>query len=338
MAGLNFYTQTLINSAKDPDSGKDKFTGSSTLFKVLRDFSFYKDKKDYGRILSVIKAPSTPAEMCKAELNMAKSNGLQGKFTQIPAGQNAIYCRLDIYVGVEGAEPYIYSNPWVQKGMPFWVEFSITSEDLGDTSGNKLAKKIEKVIKENHIFLCDKDLIKVSSTQPGKVTLEGTADYQRFRKIEISTFNASQDDAEVIAKMANKTTGNESDIIKLVTRGKAGFGTYSHIIKDLRLPTAANYQWSHIRQDETPIVGATYDQYIIEYEAPATNEGLGAVGQKLNSITTHVFWVKSDVVSAWDNALNATVTSVPYPSGAPDTFVRSVSESSSSTEPGSSIN
>nr|DAF44508.1 MAG TPA: hypothetical protein [Podoviridae sp. ct8Lf7] len=30
-------------------------------------------------------------------------------------------------------------------------------------------------------------------------------------------------------------------------RGENAFGTYSQIVKDLRLPTAANYQWTHIR-------------------------------------------------------------------------------------------
>ena len=37
----------------------------------------------------------------------------------------------------------------------------------------------------------------------------------------------------------------------------------------------------------------------------ATNDGLGAVGQKTTSCTTHVFWVKNDptLISAWETAL-----------------------------------
>ena len=73
------------------------------------------------------------------------------------------------------------------------------------------------------------------------------------------------------------------------------------------MPTAANYQWTHIRQVETPIVGAIYDQYIIEYAAPATNDGMQCVGQRLESTTTHVFWVKHDdaLITAWETALEA---------------------------------
>jgi len=73
----------------------------------------------------------------------------------------------------------------------------------------------------------------------------------------------------------------------------------------LRLPTAANYQWQAIRQVEVPIVGAIYDQYIIEYHAPANSHPLSVVGGRLDSYTTHVFWVKNDsaLITAWETAL-----------------------------------
>ena len=96
-----------------------------------------------------------------------------------------------------------------------------------------------------------------------------------------------------------------SDAIALVTKGKNAFGTYSQIVKDLRLPTAANYQWLATRKVEIPIVGAVYNQYIIEYHAPANSHPLSVVGGRLDSHTTHVFWVKNDteLVTAWENAL-----------------------------------
>ena len=74
----------------------------------------------------------------------------------------------------------------------------------------------------------------------------------------------------------------------------------------MRLPTAANYQWTHIRQAETPVVGGIYNQYIIEYCAPATNEGTQFVGHRGLSHTTHVFWVKNDtdLIAAWKEALD----------------------------------
>lgn len=311
--GLNFQTQTIINSNLDPDSSKlnGKGTDNTYLFKsgktnidgvevdalkIKRDFVFVKDC-----VKAIRKRAGYNAVMCKATIDFVDSALLAA----LKAGGAKTYCRLDIYLGVEGAEPYIYSTPWVQKGMPFWIEFTVKEADKAAT----IAKNVADMLKKNHVFLCDKDLINVS-VSGSKLILEGATEYQRFRKIEISTFDAYDDYADKVAELdPTKTAATD---IKLDKRGKNSFGTYSQIIKDLRLPTAANYQWTHIRQVETPIVGAIYNQYIVEYEAPATNDGLHAVGQRMTSHTVHVFWVKndSDLISAWETALGTVGTVV----------------------------
>lgn len=313
--GLNFQTQTIINSNLDPDSsklnGNGKGTDKTYLFKsdktnidgvevdalkIKRDFVFVKDC-----VKAIRKRAGYNAVMCKATIDFVDSALLAA----LKAGGAKTYCRLDIYLGVEGAEPYIYSTPWVQKGMPFWIEFTVKEADEAAT----IAKNVADMLKKNHVFLCDKDLINVS-VSGSKLILEGATEYQRFRKIEISTFDAYDDYADKVAELdPTKTAATD---IKLDERGKNSFGTYSQIIKDLRLPTAANYQWTHIRQVETPIVGAIYNQYIVEYEAPATNDGLHAVGQRMTSHTVHVFWVKndSDLISAWETALGTVGTVV----------------------------
>lgn len=307
--GLNFQTQTIINSNLDPDSSKlngkgtDLFKSGKTnidgvevdALKIKRDFVFVKNC-----VKAIRKRAGYNAVMCKATIDFADITLLAA----LKAGGAKTYCRLDIYLGVEGAEPYIYSTPWVQKGMPFWIEFTVKEADEAAT----IAKNVADMLKKNHVFLCDKDLINVS-VSGSKLILEGATEYQRFRKIEISTFDAYDDYADKVAELdPTKTAATD---IKLDERGKNSFGTYSQIIKDLRLPTAANYQWTHIRQVETPIVGAIYNQYIIEYEAPATNDGLHAVGQRMTSHTVHVFWVKNDsaLITAWEAAL-ATIGTV----------------------------
>lgn len=311
--GLNFQTQTIINSNLDPDSSKlnGKGTDNTYLFKsgktnidgvevdalkIKRDFVFVK-----GCVKAIRKRAGYNSVPCKATIDFSDDTLLAA----LKAGGAKTYCRLDIYLGVEGAEPYIYSTPWVQKGMPFWIEFTVKEADEAAT----IAKNVADMLKKNHVFLCDKDLINVS-VNSAKLVLEGATEYQRFRKIEVSTFDAYDDYAEKVAELDPKDE-DATDII-LDERGKNSFGTYSQIIKDLRLPTAANYQWTHIRQVETPIVGAIYNQYIVEYEAPASNDGLHAVGQRMTSHTTHVFWVKNDsaLISAWETALGTIGTVV----------------------------
>lgn len=284
MAGLNFQTQTIINSNLDPDSHAGSqwlFKGEGEVLRVKRDFVFNKDN-----VKVVRKAVGHDATACKAVIDFTKVT----EALVWAEGETKKYCRLDIYLGVEGAEPYIYSTPWVQKGMPFWVEFTVVKGQEA-----KVAETVANMIKKNHLFLVDKDLLNVEVAS-NKLTLTGNTEYQRFRKVEVLTFSATADDADVVATLGDAA-------IVLEERGENSFGTYSQIVKDLRLPTAANYQWTHVRQVETPIIGAIYNQYIIEYCAPAVNDGLHAVGQRMDSHTTHVFWVNQEVAGEWETAL-----------------------------------
>jgi hypothetical protein len=293
MAGLNFQTQTIINDNLDPDSGNagkevvlfevKKLYGEESdkannpdVVRIKRDFVFAADEPGVGKVMAIRKAEGYEAEPCIATIDF-------DAIVEAVGNEEKKYCRLDIYLGVEGAEPFIYATPWVQKGMPFWVEFTIKK----GAEGKDVAAEVAKVLAKNHIFLVDKDLLHVS-VKGAVMTLTGATEYQRFRNVEVRTFAVTDDYAELVAELG------EEGKIELANRGKNAFGTYSQIVKDLRLPTAANYQWTHIRQVETPIVGAIYNQYIVEYCAPSTNEGLGAVGAKLESHTTHVFWVKRD--------------------------------------------
>lgn len=304
MAGLNFQTQTIINSNLDPDSGvvlfegkKEKVDGvEKNVLKIKRDFLFVKDNVDCIR-----RRKGYSAELCEATIDFTKLTSV------VPTDHAVNYLRLDIYLGVDGAEPYIYSTPWYHKGKPFWVEFIAKKDD----SAKALADRLEKTIKSNHMFQVDKDLIKVANDGEGKITLTGATEYQRFRKVTINIFEEAADYDEEVATM-DPNKAQATDPIALVKFGKNAFGTYSQIIKDLRLPTAANYQWPAIRQVETPIVGATYNQYIIEYHAPANSHPLSVVGGRLNSYTTHVFWVKNDanLVNAWETALKIVGTIV----------------------------
>ena len=299
MAGLNFQTQTIINSNLDPDSGKgvvlfeskrEKVDGvEKDIVRVKRDFLFVKDNVDCIR-----RRKGYAAELCEATIDFTKLTSV------VPTDHAVNYLRLDIYIGIEGAEPYIYSTPWYHKGKPFWVEFLAKKGD----NAQALADRLEKTIKSNHIFQVDKDLIKVANDGAGKITLTGATEYQRFRKVTLNIFEANADYADLVTEL-NPNEIVDSDAIALVTKGKNAFGTYSQIVKDLRLPTAANYQWLATRKVEIPIVGAVYNQYIIEYHAPANSHPLSVVGGRLDSHTTHVFWVKNDteLVTAWENAL-----------------------------------
>lgn len=261
---LNFYTTTIINSDKYVN-GKSRFKADTKAAYIYPGMTFFKDG-----IQKVYYKEGYEGEMAKVEVDLAQLN---------PTAKT--YYRLDVYVKVQGAEPYIYATPWIQKGRPFWVEFSLAA-----TGTNPDADALVKTINKEHVFQVGDDQItaKVNGT---KVVLTATADYLRFAKVQVVKLNDQGDDTEVVLD------------IKPTVKGQAAFGTYSHIIKDIQLPTNENTRWMHLRQDETPVIGAVYDQFIIEYAAEANNRPLGSVGCEVKSHTTHTFWVKKEVSTAF---------------------------------------
>lgn len=293
--GLNFYTTTIINSDKYVN-GKSHFKADTNAAYIYPGMTFFKDG-----IQKVYYKEGYEGEMAKVEVDLAQLK---------PTTKT--YYRLDIYVKVQGAEPYIYATPWIQKGRPFWVEFSLPGGTVATAGTPEDADAVVKAINKEHIFQVGDDQI-TAEVNGTKVVLTATTDYLRFARVEIVKLNDEGDDVEVVG---TKQTKGTNLLIKEITKGQASFGTYSHIIKDIQLPTNENTRWMHLRQDETPIIGAIYDQFIIEYTAEANNRPLGAVGCEVKSHTTHTFWVKKEVSTAFkemfsksDN-LGITITTV----------------------------
>jgi hypothetical protein len=48
-------------------------------------------------------------------------------------------------------------------------------------------------------------------------------------------------------------------------------------------------------EDEMPVIGASYDQFVLTYRVDRGVMGLGAVGATATSETTHIFWVNASV-------------------------------------------
>ena len=104
--------------------------------------------------------------------------------------------------------------------------------------------------------------------------------------------------------------------------GKEGFGTYSFLLHNLRIPTHDRTRYLALNQDETPIIGAKYNQYTIYYCVNRGILGTNAVGDVVKSRTTHVFYVNQTIAAEFEAALAkvGTVITVDGPGSAnPDT-------------------
>ena len=267
------YTNTIVlNSLKDVTTGLDKIVKGSDKIEVRRVNKFLKKN-----VSAMYKRAASDPVIGKAE------------FTITNPGVG-IY-RLKLYIRLSGSQNSYYSNDFVFKGKPFVYEFRITS---GSTTATDVAKEIKRVIDKIQAFYGDKYI--KTEVNSGKLIIHGVDEYQLFTEAKIQKLNVA----------ANNPLTNEvfEDVIEgKITKSVEGFGTYTHILKDLRLPTIEARKFEAVNQEELPVPGAKYNQYIIEYKVDRGLFGGAAVGQQVTSKTTHVFYVLDSLVTEFETAL-----------------------------------
>ena len=269
---FNWTTTTLINEMPFVKADGEKLRIGNKLF-------------EKRWVENIRKAEGHKMELCEATVDLSK----------VEFG-DATVARLYIYVGLEGSEESIYANDWYRKGMPLSVSFAV-----GDAAD--MAAAIADTIKTFNVFTKVKKVLDVTASE-GVLTIKGTHEHQRLNKIAILVGDKESILGEEKVVAEYELNRKKHAAVTEVNVGVNGFGTYSQLLKDLRLPTANHNHWLSVQKDEMPIVGAIYTQFIINYYAPSTaNPSFTAVGNRSMSETTHVFWVKSDLVADFEALL-----------------------------------
>lgn len=288
---FNFNTTTIINSDKDVRSEKALFSSIAAddnhgaILKIKRDFTF-----EMPGITKVFKKVAAEPVYAQVTIDCEKLLAALPSTTVYPVSG-----RLAIYIALEGSEESVFANDFYQKGLPFSIGYLIKDANV---TASELATAIQKAITKFNVNTVGRKLFE-ATVSAGVVTLTSTDEYMRFKGIAVLTDLGYTE--EEVAHLFDGETDNTQDVITVVARGTNGFGTFRHLVKDLRLPTATNTGWTSLYQSERPVPGALYNQYTIYYEAPSlTNPSLAAVGHQTVSKTTHVFWVKQDYATAFE--------------------------------------
>lgn len=267
------YTNTIVlNSLKDVTTGLDKIVKGSDNIEVRRVNKFLK-----SNVSAMYKRAASDPVIGKAEFTI----------TNPGAG---IY-RLKLYIRLSGSQNSYYSNDFVFKGKPFVYEFKIASNS---TTATDVAKEIKRVIDKIQAFYGDKYIR--TEVKGDKLTIHGVDEYQLFTEAKIQKLNTAANNPLTNEVFEDVTEGT-------ITKSVEGFGTYTHILKDLRLPTIEARKFEAVNQEELPVPGAKYNQYIIEYKVDRGLFGGAAVGQQVTSKTTHVFYVLDSLATEFETAL-----------------------------------
>lgn len=283
---FTFTNTVVINSDVDELSGLVKFEGKNNQFRVKRVGRFDKDsvkyvtkREGYKGIISTatFTPPTAPAD----------------------AGAEDFY-RIELFMRLSGSQASTMATAaTVYKSKPIHIEFKVAHGDSAATIADNMIKAVRFFQQNLYPY------IKASKNSSNKVIISGTDEYEVFNKAELqkltsATVSVYPDDQNQYKKVSEATIAN----------GKEGFGTYTYIMKNLRLPTLEALRFASPTQDEMPVMGSLYNQYTLEYCKERGILGSDAVGDTVTSVTDHIFFVRQDLAPAFEAAMTAAGLSV----------------------------
>lgn len=283
------WTNTSIVNSNLDSSGKPKWSAQAedTSSGVVGSFEFKRVNKFLKpNVVAIYKREAADPVLGKVIFTM-ENQGV-GNY------------RVALYIRLSGSQNSYYSNDFVFKGKPLMYEFAV--KDASATATD-IAKEAARVIEKIQTIYGD-HWIKASANG-NNLVIEGTDEYQLFTRAEIQKFDPTALVGGEFVTIATALPADDPDHdgANTIVKSKEGFGTYWMILKDLRLPTMEARRFAGINEEELPVPGAKYNEYIINYCVNRGIMGGDAVGEITRSLTTHVFYVKQDLAAGFEAAL-----------------------------------
>lgn len=269
---FRFTTTTLINSLTDHNGLNVISTGGTAssptdpaYFQIKRVGKFYENC-----VTKVTQKKYAAPVMATAKFNTGS------------LVSNTLY-RIKLYIRLNGSNEAQYANDLVYKGKPVIEEFKWS--DLATVVAQINASQL----KFNNPYV-------KATAGTNELIITGLTKYQMFYQADLE-------------KYVESTTAEPYGHWELVSAGtktlnEPGFGTYDHIIKDLRIPTVEQMRWGSPTANEMPIPGAQYDQFVVWMTVDRGVLGSDAVGDNVTSTTCHVFYVIAGAVDGFEDSLD----------------------------------
>ena len=287
---LNYTTTTIVND------GANVFADASKkLFRVKFGPELFNDGTIHKACLVKKQAYVAPVK-AKATVTLPSASGIY---------------RIAMYIRLRNNNNPYFSNDWVFKGKPLYVEFN-----GGDTAAQIISRAKKYMIAQYGYNLVD------FSTDEEKLVITAHDQWEMFvdqdnndgvRVEKLVTVDTS---GKVVTGSSSLPTHEafvpDTTAVVDINNGTEAFGDFVHIVKDLRLPTAANRRWQGIAEgdvmgdepnDDKPLPTGKYTQYTIQYTSERGVQQQSALGGLGVSRTVHVFYVESGAVSAFEAAL-----------------------------------
>ena len=174
------------------------------------------------------------------------------------------------------------------------VEFECVGAMTAEIIMNKVAKALKLALPENNQWL------KITTGDASKVTVQTKDPYMIFSGVELEYYEPTACDSCVGYYEKKDLSKNMT-----VENGYEPFATAAWITENLRFPSYPNVRYASPNSDEIPTPGAIYNMYSFQYDVVRKGlGGLSVVGQKTESVTRHIYYVRQDLAAAFEEAIS----------------------------------
>ena len=275
------YTHEVIINSLTRD-GHDVFQASAGVLNILRSGSYKFEHIVDGKIY-------------KTAGYVGKVSSLMFDFTDTSKFVEDGTYRLTIFTKMPNKFLGEYANAnWYEFGKPLMVEFSCVGTMTAEILMNKVASALKLALPENNQWL------KITTGEASKVTVQTKDPYMIFSGVTLEYYEPTACDSCVGYYEMKDLASNVK-----IENGHEPFATAAWITENLRFPSYPNVRYASPNSDEIPTPGAIYVMYSFAYDVVRKGlGGLSVVGQKTESVTRHIYYVRQDLAQAFEDAVS----------------------------------
>lgn len=278
---FDYTKETILNSVTDKNV--QAITGLLRIFRVGEYKVDYKSTNIADG--KVYKAKGTEGTKATATITAVAGN----------SGSNGGKYRVTVNMKNNSKFYADYATAVWKFQKPIYAEFTVVGDSTDNTAAlmaTKIANAIKLALPENNKYI-------TVTVDDGDVIITATDATDMFESVVIEKYEPNSvlpsEGQYVVSTVVGTIAKTDNEV---------PFATGDWLIENLRFPSYPNTRYNSINGDEKPVPGQLYTQYSFRYIAERKNlSGIGSVGQRLVSITNHVFYIPSTLEATFEAKL-----------------------------------
>ena len=201
-------------------------------------------------------------------------------------------------------------------GRHILVGFDVEAGDQAKDVAAKLYEALDLAIRKEEILVGGLDdsgetpIVGEFEENATTIALRANHYALRFDSVGLALYDETTCDScigEYLPTIDIFTNKNENmNAAEVEVEGVEPFATGEWLIENLRFPTYPNIRWAAVGEEDRPIPGVVYVQYSFAYDSPRPQfGGLSGVGQKVEAVTRHIYYVPESLASDFEDAFEA---------------------------------